>query len=111
MARQQRRFTAQQWAGLIKEQTACGDSIDVFCMRKRIGVSTFNKWRRRFEDEREMPSLRDAEQPRGFVEAISPSSPVVSLVLSGSVRLELPVALGAEKIAELTHAVVQHERH
>ena len=110
MARQQRRFTAHQWAGLIKEQQDCGDSIDVFCARKRVGTSTFTKWRRRFQDEWEMPSRKDAQEPRGFVEAVSPSSPVVSLVLSDGVRLELPVALGSEKIAELTHAVANHER-
>lgn len=109
MARQNRRFTAQQWAALIKEQRVCGDAIDVFCARKRVGVSTFNKWRRRIQDEWEMPSQANAEQPRGFVEAVSPSSQVVSLVLGTGVRLELPVALGSEKIAELTHAVATHE--
>jgi hypothetical protein len=36
---------------------------------------------------------------------------MVSLVLGNGVRLELPVALGSEKIAELTHAVVNHGRH
>lgn len=110
MAQQHLRFTAQQWADLIKEQLACGDSIDVFCARKRVGVSTFTKWRRRFHDGWEIPSRKDLQQPRGFVEAVSPSSPMISLVLSDGVRLELPVALGSEKIAELTHAVANHER-
>lgn len=51
MARRQRRYTAQQWAGLIKEQQDCGDSVDVFCARKQVGTSTFTRWRRRFLDE------------------------------------------------------------
>lgn len=110
MARRQRRFTAQQWAGLIKEQQDCGDSIDVFCARKRVGTSTFTKWRRRFQDGWEVQSQRDPQESRGFVEAVSPSGTMVSLVLGNGVRLELPVALGSEKIAELTHAVVNHER-
>ena len=110
MAQQQRRFTAQQWAGLIKEQQDCGDSIDVFCARKRVGTSTFAKWRRRFQDEWEVPSHKDAQEPRGFVEAVSPSSPMVSLVLGNGVRLELPVALGSGKIAQIIHAVANHER-
>ena len=110
MAQQHRRFTAQQWADPINEQQAGGDSIDVFSTRKRLGVSTFTKWRRRFQDGWELPSQEDARQPRGFVEAVSPSSPVVSLVLGDGVRLELPVALGSEKIAELTYAMVNHER-
>lgn len=110
MARQHRRFTAQQWAGLIKEQQVCGDSIDVFCARKRIGVSTFTKWRRRFQDQWETPPRADTEEPPRFVEAVSPSCLVVSLVLGDGVRLELPMALGSEKIAELTHALVNHER-
>ena len=41
MAQQHRRFTTQQWADLIKEQQAYGVSIDVFCTRNRLGVSTF----------------------------------------------------------------------
>ena len=110
MARRQRRYTAQQWAGLIKEQQDCGDPIDVFCARKQVGTSTFTRWRRRFLDESEASSYNDAQQPRGFVEAVPPSSPMISLVLGNGVRLELPVALGSEKIAELTHAVVNHER-
>ena len=56
-----------------------------------------------------MPSQKIAQEPRGFVEAVCPSCPVVSLVLSDGVRLELPVALGSEKIAELTYAVANHE--
>jgi hypothetical protein len=35
---------------------------------------------------------------------------MVSLLLGNGVRLELPVALGSEKIAELTHALANHER-
>ena len=109
MARQHRRYTAQQWSDLIKEQQACGDPIDVFCSRKGVGASTFTKWRRRFLDGWDMPSQETAGNPSGFVEAVSPASAVVSLVLGDAVRLELPVALGAEKIAELTHAVTSHE--
>jgi hypothetical protein len=111
MARQHQRYTAEQWADLIKEQQASGDPIEVFCARKRIGASTFTKWRRRFQDGWNVSSHRVAEVPPRFVEAVSPSAAVVSLVLGKDVRLELPVALGSEKIAELTHAVTSHERN
>ena len=50
MARQHPRYTAEQWADLIKEQQARGDPIVVFCARKGTGASTFTKWRRRFQD-------------------------------------------------------------
>lgn len=111
MARHQKRYTAQQWSDLILEQQACGDSVDVFCARKRVGTSTFSKWRRRFQDERGVPAQTAAKHSSGFVEAVSPSGAVVSLVLGRGVRLELPVALGPEKIAELTHAMLSHEQH
>ena len=111
MARQHQRYTAEQWADLIREQQASGDPIDVFCARKRIGASTFSKWRRRFQDGWGAPSTLVAKEPSRFVEAVSPSAAVVTLVLGNGVRLELPVALGSEKIAELTHAVTSYERH
>lgn len=112
MARHQKRYTAQQWSDLILEQQDCGESVDIFCARKRIGASTFSKWRRRFQDERKSPTQIAATHSLDFVEAVSPSGAVVSLVLGQrGVRLELPIALGPEKIAELTHAVVGHERH
>lgn len=109
MARHQKRYTAQQWSDLVLEQQACGEPVDVFCARKRIGASTFSKWRRRLRDERDVPTQNATRQSPGFVEAVSPSGAVVSLVLGQGVRLELPIALGPEKIAELTHAVVSHE--
>lgn len=111
MARHQKRFTAQQWSDLILEHQACGESVEVFCARKRIGASTFSKWRRRFQDERDVPTRIATKASPGFVEAVSPSAAVVSLVLGRGVRLEFPVALGPEKIAELTHALVSHEQH
>lgn len=110
MERHKKRYTAQQWSDLILEQQACGESVDVFCARKRIGASTFSKWRRRLQDERgELPTHTTAKPSSGFVEAVCPSGALVSLVLDRGVRLELPVALGSEKIAELTHALLSHE--
>ena len=111
MARQHQRYTAEQWADLIKEQQASGDPIEVFCARKRIGASTFTKWRRRFQEGWGAPAQQAIVEPPRFVAAVSPSAAVVSLVLGKGVMLELPVALGSEKIAELTHAVTSHERH
>lgn len=111
MARQNQRYSAQQWADLIREQQASGDPIDVFCARKRIGTSTFTKWRRRFQEGWGAPAQQAIEEPPRFVEAVSPSAAVVALVLGKGVRLELPVALGSEKIAELAHAVTNHDRH
>ena len=105
MARQHQRYTTEQWADLIREQQASGDPIDLFCARKRIGTSTFSKWRRRFQAGWSAPSTLAAKEPSRFVEAVSPSTAVLSLVLGKGVRLELPVALGSEKIAELTHAM------
>lgn len=110
MARQHQRYTAQQWSDLIREQQGCGDSIDVFCARKRIGTSTFTKWRRRFRDGWDLSSQENTEKPGGFVEAVSPSNQVVSLILGGGVHLELPVRLGPKKIAEFAHAVATHEQ-
>lgn len=111
MARRNNRLTAQQWAKLVTEQEASGDPIDVFCLRKGVGKSTFAKWRRRLLDNSSRPLLGgSADKPRGFVEAVPPSNVVVSLVLAGGVRLELPVTLGPQAIAAFAHAVVTHER-
>ena len=110
MARYQKRYTAQQWSDLILEHQACGESVEVFCARKRIGASTFSKWRRRLQlGEGQPPAQATTQHSSDFVEAVSPSGAVVSLVLARGVRLELPVALGPDKIAELTHAVISHE--
>lgn len=111
MARRNKRYTEQQWAELITEQEASGDPIDVFCVRKGVGTSTFAKWRRRLLDGSARPSLGgSADKPCGFVEAVPPSNVVVSLVLVGGVRLELPVTLGPQAIAAFAHAVTTHGR-
>ena len=110
MARHHRRYSAEQWATLISEQQTCGDPIDVFCVRKGVGVSTFAKWRRRLLRGSAMPSHGAADKPRGFVEAVPLSNAAVSLVLSGGVRLELPLSLGPEVIADFAHAVATRGR-
>jgi hypothetical protein len=44
------------------------------------------------------------------VEAVPLSNAAVSLVLSGGVRLELPLTLGPEVIADFAHAVATRGR-
>lgn len=110
MARKHKRYTAQQWANLINEQQASGVPVDVFCVRKGVGTSTFTKWRRRLLDDADPSSHRPVDKGRGFVEAVPPSNAVVSLVLAGGVRLELPVTLGPETIAEYACAIATHGR-
>lgn len=51
MRRRQRRLTAERWRVLVEGQRSSGLSVEVFCRRHRLAVSTFFAWRRRLEGE------------------------------------------------------------
>ena len=43
--------TREQWAALVKEQEASGQSQRAFCAARGIGQSTLRYWRRRLEED------------------------------------------------------------
>ena len=100
------RQTSDQWEQLIKKYEHSGDTIDTFCRRHKLGLSTFNKWRRRYSSSTDST----LSSTNAFVEATpfpSPHSSVVTLRLGDALRVELPMTLGVDRIVELTQAMAE----
>ena len=82
----------EQWAALVKEHEASGQSQRAFCAARGIGQSTLRYWRRRLQEdgldgERRVGARLVAVRVReeAPVEGLSG----VSLVAGGGVRIEL----------------------
>lgn len=49
------RLSAQQWSTLVAEFSASQESPKIFCERKDLSLTTFQKWWRRFNKPRSLP--------------------------------------------------------
>ncbi len=81
------RHTRAQWSQLISEQAASGLSQQAFCREHDLGVSTFIKWKRKFNGV-----STSSGNPVGFVElpvggSVSQPDFEVELELGEGVRL------------------------
>lgn len=57
VARMGARRTRQEWSGVVEELEASGDSVQRFCAKHRIRVSTLKSWRWRLRRERSSTDL------------------------------------------------------
>ena len=104
MATRHTRLDAEQWRKLINEQPHTDLSIDQFCHRKGVGISTFLKWRRRFGDK----SLISSDQPQSnFVQVVAhqQNQPGILLKVSDSLCVEFPIDVPANTVADIVQAV------
>src|SRR5215510_11688747 len=76
--RQRNRQTWKKWQRLVSEQTACGQTISVFCREGGLGRQSFFAWRKRLSEAKpknfvEVKVATVAAEPARSVEA--PSGP------------------------------------
>lgn len=74
-----RRRSRAEWEGIVSRYASSGMSVESFCEREDVSVSSFEVWRRRFRDS-----------IGGFVE-VSPSNSAwdIELELAGEVVLRM----------------------
>ena len=103
------RQSADDWFRIIAEFNQSSLSVEDFCSRRGYALSTFSRWRLRFS--KQPPSQAPAGATRSaFVEALPPETGSVTISLDESIRLECPLSLGIEQIAQLAKAVARDER-
>ena len=105
------RRTPAQWADLVKEWEASGQSQRGFCAGRGIGQSTFRYWRRRLQGE----TSSDAEisgarlvPVRVCAQGPSPGDSGLRLVLGNGLRIEVAPGFDAATLQRVvaTLAVV-----
>jgi len=103
------RQSADDWFRIIAEFNRSGLSVEDFCSRRGYALSTFNRWRLRFSKQPASQAPAGATRS-AFVEALPPETGSVTISLDESIRLECPLSLGIEQIAQLAKAVARDER-
>lgn len=83
------RRTRAQWSQLVREQAASGLSQQAFCTQQDLGLSTFSKWKRKFNGV-----TGSRTRPGGFIElpvggSVSQPGFEVELELGDGVRLRI----------------------
>jgi transposase-like protein len=75
------RYSAEQWADLMDEQSTLGLTVREFCDAIGVSGNTFYSWRRR---------LADPSEPSGDHRVESPRFLPVDVIASRGVKIDLP---------------------
>jgi hypothetical protein len=104
MSRGRRHRSAEEWALLVAEYRAgCEDDAE-FCQRHKLSLHTFRKHKYGKRAKRDQA----ADNPSGFVEvAVSARESERHITVHGleGVRIEVPVSVGVQVVAELARAL------
>ncbi|MGI9303384.1 MAG: IS66 family insertion sequence element accessory protein TnpA [Gammaproteobacteria bacterium] len=100
------RKSAARWAELVGEFQQGDETEREFCQRHGFLLSTFRKWRYRYN--RTAPTAAPGRQRSAFVKvtrsATTGSAPIV-VRIGNAITLECPATLDMESIAQLARAV------
>ena len=89
------RRTPEQWAELVQDYEASGQSKRAFCAERGIGQSTLRYWRRRLEQRSGQAQVAVSQGPRLVpVDLIEEQAPLaagsgVTILTGGGVRIEV----------------------
>jgi hypothetical protein len=81
-----------EWAGLIAEFEASGESVERFCGRRRIAPATFRWWRWR------LPAADTTSTRAGRVQLVAVDVAASSVSLSSSSRSTLEIAVAGVNV-------------
>lgn len=100
------RRSAQQWAELVGQFKSSDETQEAFCLRLGLGIASFQKYCRRLSR-----NARDVEhaKARSFVD-VTPrsaalSSAMVTMHAGSDLRVECPVSMGVEALAQLVRVI------
>lgn len=100
---QQVRRTAEQWRELIEQQAQSDLTVEAFCRRRGVAVSTFFARRRKLAD-RAGPAFVEvtaSTEPPALPVADSP----LELILPGGMMIRVPVGFDAVTLRRLMEAL------
>jgi hypothetical protein len=115
MVQRAARRSAAEWSQIVAEFDPAREAEQAFCDRRGLLWVTFHKWYRVAQGlSKPRSRRRRSSLPARFVQVSIPTSTAhrigdVLTVHAGDVRIECPVSLGIESIAQLVKAV-RHER-
>jgi hypothetical protein len=104
--RQRQRLTAQQWQSLFERQRVSGGSVQAFCRRHGVAVSTFFAWRRRLQQQADATATfveltADAPADDGGGSAGS----AIELVLPGAVTVRVRAVFDAAVLQQVVEGL------
>jgi hypothetical protein len=112
MVQRAERRSAAEWSQIVAEFKAGSETAQVFCDRLGLHPVTFGKWCRiTLGLSKPRQAYRRPSAAR-FVAVTIPTPPAIRerlTVYAGDVRIECPMGLGVESIAQLVKAL-RHER-
>ena len=99
------RKSAAQWAELVAQCQASGESEQEFCERKALVLKTFRKWRYRYSNTGRGTTAR-RETQSAFVRVVTPARMQGIVVHVGAeVRIECPGHMDIESVAQLVRTL------
>ena len=105
------RRTPEQWAGLVQDFEASGQSQRAFCAERGIGQSTLRYWRRRLEERSGEAPLTVSQGARlvpvNLIEEAAPlaAGSSVSILTGGGVRIEVKRHFDADVLRRVVAAL------
>ena len=97
-----RRLTEEQWRDLVREQRDRGLSVEAFCRRRKVAVSTFFAWRRKLASSAEPAFVELTVQAD---EADEAESAPIELVLPGGVTVRVQEGFSATVLRQVVEAL------
>lgn len=101
------RRTREEWSGLVGELEASGDSVQRFCEKRRLSVSSLKWWRWRLRNERGSVALARSGVrllPVDVVDVAPPRPTTLVVAISGA-ELRIEVGTDVEYVAALASAL------
>jgi len=104
------RRTPQQWATLVQEYEASGESQRAFCAERGIGQSSLRYWRRRLEEGRDNAGAPGARTARLVAVKLIEETPALAasglvVVTARGVRIEVARDFDAAVLARVVAAL------
>jgi hypothetical protein len=101
------RRTREGWAALVEKLDASGDSVQRFCTKHGVLVSTLKWWRWRLRSDRRRATLAK-RSPRLLavdVVDVAPLRPTTLLIAASGVELRVEVGTDVEYVGALVSAL------
>lgn len=97
-------MTAERWTVLIAQQRSSGMSIEAFCRRHHLAISTFFAWRGKLKDQ-DAPAFVELTREPEPCDDDAPAFSPIELVLPGGVVLHVREGFDAAVLRQVVEAL------
>ena len=94
-----REINSQRWRERINTWQQSGQSQKVFCQQQRLGLASFQRWRRIFKTEEESDNRAPMALLPVRVTETKPSN--LTVVVNDSLRIELPAGFDPNALRQI----------